>query len=534
MNPDAARNPFSVKAPFAAIVAVVFALGCFPMVAQEGKPAQDAAPFSLQVTAREVILDVVVTGHSHNVRNDLKRDDFHITEDGVVQTIISFEPPSVHTIPAAGASIRSTAELESRAPQSPVNIIVLDELNTTFQDMAFARYALKKYLNAQTRGPQVPTMLIAVSFNKFTVLSDYTQDRQAILAALDHHLTAYPWNLERGESKLTHLVQSLGALEQVAQATAGHPGHKNLIWVGKGFQGIDLVSPSLTANAVAGITSAMQQAVNMLRDSRITLYTVDPTILTSALSVTTDADSVPGQADTPGAPAPGPFETDASFPALAKTSGGKAFYSRNDVDREIGESVRDGQNYYTISYRPTNESEQAKPYRKIHIGFAMPGLHASYRDGYFSKDSVVPTRPGTRLTYDMDAAAESTLVYTGLSVIAEPKPGTAGRYLVGVPEGQLVWETDGDRESAKLILLAAAIDGKDRILTRATLELTAHRPLDDRNKGVAAGLARLEVNLASLPGAYRLRFVVRSVADGHMGTADLKAPSARAPPRPSR
>jgi hypothetical protein len=106
----------------------------------------------------------------------------------------------------------------------------------------------------------------------------------------------------------------------------------------------------------------------------MTVYTIGPTILTSAMAVTTDVESVPGQAYTPGAPMPDPFESYASFPALAKTSGGKAFYSRNDIDREIDESVCDGVNYYTISYLSTHQSDEAKSYRKIHIGFTVPAF----------------------------------------------------------------------------------------------------------------------------------------------------------------
>lgn len=519
---------------FAGII-LPMAVGCHSLTAQEAKPAtSEKAPFTLQVSSREVILDVVVTDRRANLHNDLTRDNFHITEDGVAQRIDGFEPPSAHIIPAASVTIRSTADLESRASQFPVNIIVLDELNTSFQDMAFARYALKKYLNAQHQEPLAPTMLIAVSFNKFTVLRDYTQDRSAILASLDYHLTSYPWNLDRGEGKIRTLTLSLGALEQVAQATVGHPGHKNLIWVGKGFPGVGLISSSLGENAAPGITSAMQQAVNMLRDSRMTLYTIDPTILTSAMAVTTEVESVPGQADTPGAPMPDPFESYASFPALAKTSGGKAFYSRNDIDREIDESVRDGLNYYTISYRSTHESDEAKSYRKIHIGFTVPGLHAAYRDGYFSRESAVPTRAGTRLSYDMDAAVENTLVYTGLSVVAEPKPDAPGTYFVGIPENELVWFGERDQEVAKLILVAAVLDGTDRVLTRATLNLTALRPLGGPRGGPSEGLARLEVVLLSPPGSYRFRFVVQNISDGHMGTADLKVPGAAAPPRPKR
>jgi hypothetical protein len=129
--------------PFAGII-VAMAVGCRFLIAQEARPAtSESVPFTLQVSSREVILDVVVTDCSANLHNDLARDDFHITEDGGAQRIDGFEPPSAHMIPAASVTIRSTADLESRASQSPVNIIVLDELNTSFQDMAFARYALK-------------------------------------------------------------------------------------------------------------------------------------------------------------------------------------------------------------------------------------------------------------------------------------------------------------------------------------------------------------------------------------------------------
>jgi len=477
------------------------------------------------------VLDVVVTDHSGRVRDNLTKDDFHIAENGVPQTILNFEPPSAHVVPT-GAPITSTADLEARAPQSPVDIIVLDEMNTSFQDMAFARYALKKYLNAQPHQVQAPTELIAVSFDKFTVLHDYTQDRGAILAALDHHLTHYPWNLEQGESKIMNFAKSLGALEQVAEATAGHPGHKNIIWVGKGFSGIELSSPAVDQNTVTAVTYAIQQAVNMLRNSRITLYTIDPTILSSTVATTTDADSVMGVGDTMDAPDPDPFVGDVNFTELAKSTGGKSFYSRNDVDREIGESVRDGVNYYTISYRPTNSSDEAKPYRKIRVAFAMPGLHAYYRDGYYTQGNDDSVNLGPRLKYDMASAEASTMVYTGLKVLAAAKPGEPDAYIVGVPEHDLVWTADGVKESAKLTVVAAAVNNKNEVLRRATIDATAHRVGGTSNMNPDA-LARVEIKLPPGPGTYRVRFVVRGNGNGRIGTADIAIPGA-APPKNER
>jgi VWFA-related protein len=500
--------------------------------AQETKPdVTVTSPLTLHVTSRLVILDVVVTDKAGQVRNDLGQSDFQITEDGVPQKILSFEAPSSHS-PPKGSSIHSTPELENQAPQAPVTVVVLDELNTKFEDMAYARYALKKYLNAQPASLQAPTMLVAISLDRLQVIKDYTQDRAAILSALDRHLTSYPWHLQTGVSSIRQLAQSLGALEQVAEATAGHPGHKNLLWVGHGFPSIDLSSPSLDSNAAAGITTAIQQAVNMLRDSRITLYTIDPTALSSQMVVRT-SDSTPlGEIN--GGVGPDPFSAGVLFTALAGATGGKAFYSRNDVDAEIGESARDGINYYTITYRPTAGSDAARPYRKIRIDFTLPGLRAGYREGYYTRDEARPIVSANRTMYDMDSAAESTLVYTGLTVTAIAKPDSPDGYLVGVPQSELRWAQQGGSQAAKLTLTAVAVNARGRILRRVTNELTARRPTADGNSPRASQLVRLEINVPPAPAAARIRIIVRGSADGHIGTADIRLPGAPPDAKPKR
>jgi VWFA-related protein len=460
------------------------------------------------------------------LRNDLGKSDFQVTEDGVPQTILDFEAPAAHIVSSA-QSIDSTRTLEEKAPHAPVNIVVLDEMNTSFQDMAYARYALKRYLNAQPQSMMAPTMLIAVNFDKFTVLRDYTQNRAEILRALDHHLTHYPWNLERGESRFLNYAKSLGALEQIAEGTRGHAGHKNIIWVGKGFPGINLSSPGISGGAVEGVTNAVHQAVNMLRDSRVTLYTIDPTMLTATIAVTSDADSVMGGLDGGmDATAPDPFEGDVSFTGLAKATGGKSFYSRNDVDREIGESARDGVNYYSIMYRPSNNLDTDRPYRRIRIAFSQPGLHALYRDGYYTKEDPVPTTVKSRMTYDLDAAEESTMVYTGMSVSVVPKPGTPDAFLVSVPADQLAWNPDGAQESARLRVIAADVNNRNEVLQRTTEVLTAHRPVSDGKQKDAHKMVAIAITLQKAPNTFRLRFIMRDDADGRIGSADIPIPGA--------
>ncbi len=102
------------------------------------------------------------------VVTDLKRGDFHVEEAGQPQDILHFDEAGAHT-PAPDLTIHSTADLDRLAPNAPVNIILLDEFNTRFEDMAFARYSLKKYLERQPAKLITPTILIAVDLEHFTV-----------------------------------------------------------------------------------------------------------------------------------------------------------------------------------------------------------------------------------------------------------------------------------------------------------------------------------------------------------------------------
>jgi hypothetical protein len=78
--------------------------------------------FTIQRTARLVVLDMVVTDGKGNVVTDLKRDDFHVTELDEPQTILNFEEAGSHTVKPE-MNIESTADLDRVAPRAPVNII---------------------------------------------------------------------------------------------------------------------------------------------------------------------------------------------------------------------------------------------------------------------------------------------------------------------------------------------------------------------------------------------------------------------------
>ncbi len=492
---------------------------------RQGAPQSGRAP-DFSITSRLVVLDVVVTDKAGNVVTGLERKNFTVYEDSTPQTILSFESPAQHELPA-DVKIDSTAELK-KAPQAPVTILVLDELNTNFQDMSYARYELKKYLLAQPAELPEPTTLLAATNTKFEVIEDYTRDRQALIDALDKHVAQYPWRLMQsgkgGPGAAERLAMSLGSLEQIAQASAGHPGRKNLIWVGRGFPAVN--TNESTDKEAAVIQNAVEQVIDELRDTRITLTELDPTIdATDTVEIETPDDLDAAEDENGNDPFPG----DVNFRLLAPATGGRVYFSRNDVDAELASIIRDGNNYYTLSYSPTNRNDTAQPYRRIRVTVDRPGLTATTRNGYYI-DTARPAPPATaeqakdlraRLAFDLGSAVNSNIVYTGLPATVSRASGAANSFTVRVDASSLDWrQMPGGSEQAEVTLLAASFNKQNKILAHTIEERTARFDSTQRF-GAQPAWVSFTIAAAIPATAVRVRFVVRDAATGKMGTVDL-------------
>jgi len=67
--------------------------------------AQQAAPPVFKVNSRIVVLDVTVHDKKGNLVTGLGKGDFAVSEDGVPQTIRSFETTEQHRMPVPVASL---------------------------------------------------------------------------------------------------------------------------------------------------------------------------------------------------------------------------------------------------------------------------------------------------------------------------------------------------------------------------------------------------------------------------------------------
>ncbi|ADW67274.1 VWA domain-containing protein [Granulicella tundricola] len=467
--------------------------------------------YTIRNNARLVVLDMVVTDPKGKVVTDLKKEDFHVTEAGDPENILNFEVAGSRT-PDPSITINSTADLDRLAPRAPVNIILLDEFNTRFEDEAFARYSLKKFLEKQPDKLDTPTMLIAVDLQHFTVLHDYTQNKQEVIAALDHHFVAYPWQVHQGAWLGERYGTAFMTLRRVAEAVIGHPGHKNMIWIGRGFPALNFANqPIDTENRV---NNAVQECVNVLRDARVTLYTIDPAGLQVNPGVYGNAAAFND-----------PFGGEYQFNKLAKATGGRTLYGRNDVDAEIGSAIQDGSNFYTLTYRPAGNSLDPQKFRKIKVTVDRPNVTVYTREGYYLQRGpgrVNPLNPSRRLMADLASADSSTMVYDGVPLTMWNLPNDPDTYRIRIDARGLAWTyaTDTEPRHTEVILAVTTFDKKGKQLSVVAKNVIAKAPSDVPPTGRLERPLIIAYKVDHDAKAVRARFVVRVTASGRIGTAD--------------
>jgi VWFA-related protein len=483
------------------------------------------------VNVRLVVLDVVVTDQAGEPFDGLTTRDFQVFEDGKLQHIRSIESPSAHILPPATIAAGTAAVFDPAQPasfgRSPAAILVLDQLNTHFADSSFARRSLRDYLVSQSALLPQPTTLLSVDDTRFRLLQPFTRDRDALLRALAVAPTEYAWKLEvngkADHGPIERLDQSLRALEEIAQSYARIPGRKNLIWVGGGFPSLD--PESMDGDDLQEVKDTLQHVTDVLLDTRVTLYAVDPTSSAPGMTEVTDAsqmafvqaagDSLAGNSD--------PFNAREDFDQLGPVTGGRVVRGMNDIAKQIASSVDLGNRYYTVSYTPTSASEAAAEYRKIRVVCLHPGFRATTRSGYYSGQTQQEKSAATA-AYDLTAAAESTIPLNGLRVTVgrDTSPNAPpGSYLVHTGVDNLTWKPKPDGSAvASVYIMAVSLNANKRMIGHAIVGMTASaKPGADLRD--AARTADFHFTAVSAPRSTTLRFIVRDSATGRMGSVDL-------------
>ena len=331
-------------------------VGCVAATAQTNEPHATA---TLQVTAREVVMDIVaLDAKGHSVRG-LSASDFRIVEDGVPQKIRSVSEHRAMTAEEI-AKVRPVAmppntftNFARPGNTNSVNVIVIDALDTPLPAQMYLRQQLIAFM--KTVPPGNVFAIFQMDASGMHLVQGFTSDPAMLLKAVESKRDSVVMRPPMVYRKERKEILNEG-MREMGRYLAGFPGRKNLIW----FAGeVPRAVFGLKANPFPDAVDydmRSSQSANALSLSRIAMYAIDDRGLEMRWHPLNQME----------------------LERVANATGGKAFFNTNGLKEALTEIVETGSNYYTIAYAPMN-----------------PDWHAHHRD----LEIAVPGRPDVKLLY---------------------------------------------------------------------------------------------------------------------------------------
>jgi VWFA-related protein len=485
-----------------------------PMQAQSTPSPKQPLPndaATLHVTSRLVFLDVtVLDAKGRPIVNGLTQDDFAITQDKKPQRIFSFEAPDAHVVAADAAE-------DNPAGKAPVTIFVLDQLNSTFEQMAYIRYCVHKYLANEPKQLKAPAEVMVLGNRSLEMAQGYTRDKKELLSAVDHVPAAIPYKLN-GSFFTERFVQSIDGLRQIALENSGVPGRKNIVWIGHG--GPSLYTSLLDGNTAEKVTAYVHKTANMLVDARMSLFLIYPGLEVENRGITPisamSAQTEIGEDD--------PFSGDVNFGVFVNETGGQLFYHRNDLDQLIRTSIDLGSRYYTLTYQPPEGAADGK-FRRVRVTMRNPALHVLTKAGYFSPDKGQPTDPRMDALYNIAEAVQTNVPLQSLGLTIEKvirhSDTNSAEITVNLDTKNLGWQpAAAGRNTADIGFAAASLSTQRDVLASKTEGLTLINPPQDPSRPENVQ-AHLTITLRIPRRTKSVRVVIGSLTNGRIGAIDL-------------
>ncbi len=161
----------------------VLLLSFLAMLAASANLAQEKAGEGeavLRVETHLVEISVVAQDSGGRAMTDLSREDFSLYDDGKPVPIDLFSAASLQRVPAATLPPNT---FSNRGAPPIITVVLLDGLNTSFQDQSWARTQVVRFLDELKPEDRVGIMLLGEHLD---VLQNFTSDPQLLLAALRH------------------------------------------------------------------------------------------------------------------------------------------------------------------------------------------------------------------------------------------------------------------------------------------------------------------------------------------------------------
>jgi VWFA-related protein len=518
---------------------------------QTGPTASPAPP----TTTRLVRVSVVVGDAHGNPMLGLAPEDFTIFDDGRPQAIQHFatatNQPIDHYTPAHVPDTYSNRiEDRARIPDS-ATVILLDGLNTRFEDQVYARRQTLKYL--QQIQPQEYVAVYTLE-HELRALQDFTTDATGLLAALQAYRseTALVADESEPRERLGYRIQApqraddllesfltvgsqsnpsserqnqehltAAALLAIANHLASLPGRKSIVWVSGSFPAsltFTKLEQSVTG-AKSATTQEIELALRTLNDAGIAVYPVnaqglmppEETLLT--LSSSTTAHRAPKEANAVN------LET---MNRLADLTGGESFLRADSIFASIRAAMDDSLLSYELSYY-ADGSASDDSFHSINVSVRRIGVKVRARAGYFAMPipNLTPQARKALLADIATSPLDATMIGLRVRVKAANLPGSQMlNARVEFQPQEISFTENNAQRIAKVDAVFIQLDGKNRIVDAIDETIDLDFSPARLQQALKSGISYSK-DIPIQPDASALRVILRDAPTSTVGSVSI-------------
>jgi VWFA-related protein len=528
--------------------------GCVLLIAEAGLLAEQTPQATFRATSHLIVQTVSVRDKEGKPIEGLTTRDFILTEDGVVQEIAFAEYERLNDAPASSlpavtvrsdpSAVAAASNIPSVVLQSGISIpaasdpkyrdrrlliLYIDLSNLPFFDKFRVFESAEKFI---AKNMTVADLVAIMSYESGRVIvrQDFTDDRprllgvlQALTQAAEDKENGLAFTVEPGgafgEDDATFNMfatdRKLAALQTAVTNLAPLPEVKTLIYMGSGL--------SLNADNMAQLRATVNAAVR----ANVTINPIDTRGLV--------AEPPMGDATQASRGGIGMFngtialasttrqqQSQDTYYALAKDTGGKAMFDNNDLSMGIAQAARAVTGYYILGYYTKNPAPDGK-YRRVKVTLANDLMaDVSYRPGYYG-DKVYAKFNATEKERQLEDALRLEDPITDIPMAMELNyfQVSGAEYFVPIsvamPGSELTRLRPAGDARAQIDMIGEIKDeyGVTMRNMRDKLEFT----LDPATAGqVARRPIHYEVGFTLLPGRYVIKLLARDATTGRIGT----------------
>ena len=315
-----------------------------PLLVQEPEPKQ-VPTFRGGVTT--VLVDALVLDAEGNPVTDLTTDEVEIYEDGVLQSIATFDVTDWTSYVSERTGSASTPNVNTYPRRF---VLILNRQGARFDYLVRAKRGLTSFVvESMADGDEAAVIEIAHSFK---VVQEFRASKEETLQAIKS-LSQMPFDYPMGAARSSERIYR--NLEALAESWAELRGRKVIV----------LLSNELLTFSPAGATYSdsgldLQRAISALNQANVSVYTIDLRGVESRSSIL------------------------GGLSPLATETGGRYLRNQNSFDKPLARIGRENQRYYLLSYVPTN-AELDGSYRHIEVRVSRPDVEIIARRGYVAR-----------------------------------------------------------------------------------------------------------------------------------------------------